>query len=130
MVRLSHDHDALSTCRKAKYIWSDFERQPLGRAIFSQDVYSCAGILVIFADDNTQQLFAITPHHRSTKSINSAETMKTRSMTAIEDARRSTAAEATTAEATTAEATAHSPLFPVWRAQHIASLSREQTLFV
>jgi hypothetical protein len=56
---------------------------------------------LVIADDKTQQLFAIALHHQATKSVNSAETMKTRSMTAIDDARRATAA----------EATAHSTLF-------------------
>jgi hypothetical protein len=110
---------------KAKCIYSDFERQPLVRAFFLlKENYFCTGILVIFADNNTQQLFAITLQHQATRSINSAETMKTRSMTAIDDARRSTVA----------EATAHSPLFclPRETRDHIydlVALSEEKLLY-
>jgi hypothetical protein len=84
----------------------------------------CESVPYSLAGDKTQQLFAVTPEHQSTNSNNSAETMNTRSMTAIDDVRRPTAAEAIT----------HSPFFRLPReirdeVYDLVALSEERMLY-
>jgi hypothetical protein len=116
-VCFSHDHNALSLCRKPDT--STVEATTCARVLL-------AGCLTYVHSPTTRSsnLFAVIRQHQATNSINSADTMKTRSMTAIDDARRPTAA----------ETIADSPFFRLFREirdeiYDLVALSEEKLLY-